>query len=108
MKNMILIRSLGTALAFVLALAAAHAGPVNINTANAETLAAELNGIGLSKARAIVAYRTRNGAFESVDQLTAVKGIGARTLEQNRGLILLADDDGDKGDAAAAEAGSGD
>jgi competence protein ComEA len=108
MKKISAMRSVMTALACGLALAAAQAGPVNINTANAETLAAELTGIGLSKARAIVAYRTRNGAFESLDQLTAVKGIGARILEQNRGLILLSDDTGQDGDTAAAESAPGD
>ena len=35
----------------------AWAGPVNVNTADAETISAELKGIGLSKARAIVEYR---------------------------------------------------
>ncbi len=65
------------------------AGPVNINTADAETLAAELDGIGLSKAQAIVQYRTTNGPFQSADELVEVKGIGARTLEMNQGNILV-------------------
>lgn len=96
------IRAWLAALAGAFAVTAAYAGPVNINTANAETLAAELNGIGLSKARAIVAYRTRNGAFSSIDELTAVKGIGARTVEQNRSLLLLSDG-GAEPDAVATE-----
>ena len=65
------------------------AGPVNINTADAETLAAELDGIGLSKAQAIVQYRTTNGPFQSADELVEVKGIGARTVEMNQGNILV-------------------
>ena len=65
------------------------AGPVNINTADAATLAAELDGIGLSKAQAIVQYRTTNGPFQSADELVEVKGIGARTLEMNQGNILV-------------------
>ena len=65
------------------------AGPVNINTADAEKLAAELDGIGLSKAQAIVDYRTDNGPFQSADELVEVKGIGARTVEMNQGNILL-------------------
>lgn len=65
------------------------AGPVNINTADVETLAAELDGIGLSKAQAIVDYRTDNGPFQSADELVEVKGIGARTVEINQGKILL-------------------
>ena len=37
----------------------AFAGPVDINTADAETIAAELSGIGLAKAKEIVEYRTK-------------------------------------------------
>jgi len=65
----------------------AAAGQVNINTADAETISAELNGIGLSKAKAIVEYRKKHGPFRSVDDLSLVKGIGERTLEKNRADI---------------------
>ncbi|WP_420845036.1 ComEA family DNA-binding protein [Marinobacter iranensis] len=62
----------------------AHAEPavININTADIETLAS-LNGIGQSKAEAIVAYRDANGPFESSNDLTNVKGIGERTVAKN-------------------------
>lgn len=62
----------------------AHAEPVtiNINTADIETLAS-LNGIGQSKAEAIVAYRDANGPFQSSEDLANVKGIGERTVEKN-------------------------
>jgi competence protein ComEA len=63
--------------------------PVNINTADADTLAGSLRGIGRSKAEAIVAYRDENGPFKSVDDLVNVKGIGAKTLEQLRPMIAL-------------------
>jgi competence protein ComEA len=62
----------------------ALAGPIDINKADAKTIAKELNGIGLSRAQAIVDYREKNGAFKSLDELRKVKGIGAKTLEQNR------------------------
>ena len=62
----------------------AWAGPVDINKADAKTIAKELQGVGLSRAQAIVEYREKNGAFKSVDDLKKVKGIGAKTLEQNR------------------------
>lgn len=65
------------------------AGPVNINTADAGTLARELDGIGAAKAEAIVAYREQFGAFKSADDLTRVQGVGNRILEINRGNILV-------------------
>jgi competence protein ComEA len=63
------------------------AGPVDINTADAATIAKELQGIGLSKAQAIVAYREKNGSFKSAEDLRKIKGIGAKTLERNRANI---------------------
>lgn len=65
------------------------AGPVDINSADAATIAKELQGIGLSRAQAIVAYREKNGAFRSADELRKIKGIGARTLERNRPNIRV-------------------
>ncbi len=73
-------------LASVIAVASAtssFAAMVNINKADAETLAENLKGIGLTKAQAIVKYRKDNGKFTSVDELTNVKGIGEKTVEKN-------------------------
>ena len=67
----------------------ALAGPVNINTADAETIAAELKGVGLSKARAIVEYREKHGPFKSPGDLSLVKGIGERTVDRNRSDIQV-------------------
>lgn len=63
--------------------------PVNINTADAETIAETLQGIGLSRAHAIVAYREQHGPFTSIDDLVNVKGVGNRTLEGNRSRVSL-------------------
>ena len=65
------------------------AGPVNINTADAQTLADELEGIGLSRAKAIVEYRETHGAFGSADDLMQVEGVGPRILEANRDQIQI-------------------
>jgi competence protein ComEA len=67
----------------------AWAGPVNINTADAKTLARELDGIGPAKAQAIVDYRQKNGTFKTADDLLKVEGIGAKVLEQNRDNIRV-------------------
>lgn len=70
----------------------AYAGqPVNINKADAKTIADSLDNIGDSKARAIVEYRTKHGAFTSVEQLGNVKGIGEKTLAKNKSYILFRD-----------------
>lgn len=80
---------LGAGLLVALCPLFALAGPVNVNTADAETLSNELQGVGLSRAQAIVEYREMNGPFERVDDLALVKGIGQHTLEANRANILL-------------------
>jgi competence protein ComEA len=67
------------------------ATPVNINQADAGTIAKSLDGIGQSKAEAIVAWRDAHGAFKKADDLRHVKGIGKATIERNRSAILLAD-----------------
>ena len=67
----------------------AFAGPVNVNTADAETISAELKGIGLSKAQAIVEYREKHGPFKNADELSLVKGIGERTVDINRADIRV-------------------
>ena len=56
-------------------------GLVNINTANATQLT-QLPGVGPAIAQKIIDYRTANGPFTSVDDLTKVPGIGAAKLAQ--------------------------
>jgi competence protein ComEA len=90
-----MFHKLAARLALALALAIpglSFAGtPVNVNQADAATIAKSLDGIGQSKADAIVAWRDTHGPFKSADDLTQVKGIGKATLERNRASILLAD-----------------
>jgi competence protein ComEA len=77
---------------------------VNINTADAATLDRVLDGVGPSKAEAIIAYRKANGAFRSADQLASVKGIGLATVERNRDRIVVAGGATPAGTAAARPA----
>ena len=62
---------------------------VNIKSASAIDIANALKGIGLKTAEAIVAYREANGAFESLESITMVKGVGGKTLKKNSARILL-------------------
>src|SRR3546814_19133940 len=57
---------------------------MNIHTANVDTIARVLVNVGPAKAEAIVAYRKKNGAFKSAEQLAMGKGIGLKTVEKNR------------------------
>ena len=68
---------------------AAWCAPVNINTADATTIAANLNGIGGVKAQAIVDYRQKHGAFHSVDELAQVKGISQKLINRNRADLRI-------------------
>ena len=62
---------------------------IDLNSADAETLARSLSGVGLSKAQAIVRYREQYGPFASLEELTEVKGIGPAILERNRDRLVL-------------------
>ena len=63
---------------------------ININRATEGELTL-LHGIGSSKAQAIILYREMFGRFTTVDELTKVKGIGAKTIEKNRGRLTVQD-----------------
>ena len=68
---------------------AAWSGPVDINTADASTLARELNGVGPARAQAIVAYRNEHGPFKSVDDLRLVKNMPQKIIDSNRDLLRM-------------------
>ena len=59
---------------------------ININTAAAGELT-QLPVIGPKTADQILAYRSANGPFSNVDELTGVKRIGSKTLDKLRPLI---------------------
>lgn len=62
--------------------------PININTATKLELT-RLPGIGESYADRIITYRTTHGRFISVDELSNVKGIGAKKVEQLRPFVSV-------------------
>jgi len=61
---------------------------VNVNTATQEQLET-LNGIGPAKAKTIIEYRNKNGAFKTVEDLDKVPGIGAGVLGKIKGDVTL-------------------
>ena len=66
-------------------------GAVNVNTAAPEALATALDGVGASKAQAIVDYREQFGEFSGMEDLLDVRGIGPQVIEANRNKIVFAD-----------------
>ena len=65
---------------------ASPSGKINIISADIETLM-KLNGIGDTKAKAIISYREANGPFSSIEELVNVNGIAAATLNVFRDMI---------------------
>jgi competence protein ComEA len=64
------------------------AHPININTANSSDLQ-QVPGIGPSTAQKILDTRKSYGAFKSVDDLLAIKGIGPKRLEKMRKYLTV-------------------
>lgn len=67
---------------------AMEAVKVNINTATAEELTA-LKYVGEKSAQKIIEHRKANGPFEKVEDLLNVPGIGPKTLEVNKDIIVI-------------------
>lgn len=65
---------------------------VNVNTATAEQFSV-IKGVGPSKAKAIIDYRTKNGPFKTVDDVSKVKGIGHGELfKKIKGELTVGDE----------------
>ncbi|MDK4689744.1 ComEA family DNA-binding protein, partial [Kingella negevensis] len=65
--------------------------PVDINSATAEELVIALKGTGVGEAKVkkIIEYREEHNGFKSVDELSAVKGIGEKTVEKLRNRVKI-------------------
>lgn len=83
-----MIRILFTLLALSLS-TYAFAEPVDINTASVEAITKNVKGIGKAKAKAIIAYREKNGKFQTVNDLVKVKGIGKKLIEKNKDVLVV-------------------
>ncbi|HJT51600.1 MAG TPA: helix-hairpin-helix domain-containing protein [Nitrosospira sp.] len=72
----------------LIALVAEAQAAVNINTATQAELET-LQGIGPTKAKAIIDHRKKNGSFKSADDLQKVSGIGPATVQKLRKDITI-------------------
>ena len=84
----VLLAVLALLLSGVSVYAADDVAKININKASAEELT-QLKGVGPSIAAKIVEYRDKNGPFKSPEDLTMVSGIGPKTYENNKDMIVI-------------------
>lgn len=88
LKGFLLIAALSLLPFVVIANKKPPAAPVNLNTATSEELQT-VPGIGPATAEKILQMRKNYGAFKSVDDLLAIKGIGAKRLEKMRKYLTI-------------------
>jgi competence protein ComEA len=69
--------------------AASEARPVDLNTADSATLET-VPGIGKSLSQRILAFREKNGPFQSVDDLLKVQGVGEKSIQKLRPYLTVA------------------
>lgn len=62
---------------------------VDINFADVDTISAALEGIGPTKAKAIIDYRESHGVFQNIEELSNVPGIGESTLNRIRDFVTV-------------------
>jgi len=84
-----IIKTAVLAISLAVALPAFCAEKLNINTATAQQIATSMKGVGEQKAKLIVDYRSDHGPFINLEQLRMVKGIGTKTIEDNREFIIV-------------------
>jgi competence protein ComEA len=75
-------------MAFSLNVYAQEKGKVNINTATVKELV-QLKGVGNQYAQKIVEYREINGPFQKPEDIMKVQGVGQKTWEMNKAVIVL-------------------
>lgn len=68
--------------------ASSAAETIHLNQATAEELQT-LRGVGPALSLRIIEYRTEHGPFSSIDQLTAVKGLGQAKLAKFKEQLTL-------------------
>ena len=90
-RRLVIVPVLLAVAVFLLGGISVHAGDaakININKASAEELT-QLKGIGPSIAAKIIEYRDKNGPFKNPEDITMVSGIGSKTYENNREMIIV-------------------
>lgn len=76
---------------FVLFSPLCFAETIDINSADASTLAQNIKGVGPERAQAIINYRNAHGPFASVEDLALVQGVGLRIVAKNRDILSVSE-----------------
>lgn len=84
---------IGLAVATAAPVSTAAPEPVDINSADAKTMAKGLKGVGMKLARRIVEFREMYGPFPSVEALAEVRGIGRKVLTKNESRLIAVQED---------------
>jgi competence protein ComEA len=86
---MMKLRHLVAAVALLITGAVMAGEPIDINSADATTLATAISGVGAKRAKAIILYRKEHGPFTSVDDLAKVRGIGQKLIDKSRDNLTV-------------------
>lgn len=87
-KTLTVFSILALLMLFSLNVYAQENGKVNINTATVQELV-QLKGVGTQYAQRIVEFREANGPFQKPEDIMKVQGVGQKTWEMNKELIVL-------------------
>ena len=68
---------------------ASEARPIDLNTADSAALES-VPGIGKSLSQRILAFREKNGPFQSVDDLLKIQGVGEKSIQRLRPYLTVA------------------
>ena len=91
MRKIVLVLFVGMFLVVFGVAMVSAAEKVNINTATEEGLTV-LKNVGPKTAQAIIAYREAHSGFKSPEEITLVRGVGEKTFQVNKDLIVVKDE----------------
>jgi competence protein ComEA len=87
-KTLSLLSIFAVLMMFSVNVYAQEKGKVNINTATVKELV-QLKGVGNQYAQKIVEYRQAKGPFQKPEDIMKVQGVGQKTWEMNKGVIVI-------------------
>ena len=87
-KMTVIFTAIAIMMCFTGTILADQINKVNINTATLEDLI-QLKRVGPIYAERIIKYREANGLFKTPEEIMNVPGIGQKTFEANKDIIIV-------------------